>query len=134
MVTMMTKRIAILDAEGTVINVALYPDDFIPNEVTHTAELPSMRIGDTVVGGVHTNASPPVPESVTKLQLVRAMRISGIWGTFKSMLKQSPTETKEDWEYVSVLDRDDDLTIAFGTELGLDTAGMDSLFVSAETL
>lgn len=79
---------------------------------------------------------PPAvpPSTVTQLQLVRAMRAAGLWSQFKSNLKQSPSEIKEDWEYASTLYRNDTLVLTFGEGLGLDTAAIDALFVEAATL
>lgn len=75
-----------------------------------------------------------VPASVTKLQLVRSMRALGHWSDFKSSLKQSSTTIKEDWEYASAIDRNDSLVVAMGATLDLDTASMDTLFITARTL
>lgn len=76
----------------------------------------------------------PVPDSVTKLQLVRAMRTTSIWSAFKSSLKQSSSTVKEDWEYASTIDRGDSLTDAFAVSLSLNPAEMDDLFRTAQSL
>lgn len=130
----MSKRLAMLDANGVVINVAMFEDSVEPDGVTTAVPSRTTRVGDRLVGGVFTPSPKSVPTTVTKLQLVRAMRSTGLWSTFKSSLKQSPTEIKEDWDYASVMDRDDELVMAFGVTLELDTAGMDALFIEASTL
>lgn len=105
--------------------------------------MPSYRM--TWVDGVRTKVEltpeeitvgtvQAVPTEVTKLQLVRGMRATGDWSSFKSSLKQSSTTIKEDWEYASVIDRYDSIVVAMGATLSLDTAGMDSLFITASTL
>lgn len=74
------------------------------------------------------------PRNITKLQLVRAMRLSGIWTSVRKAISQSPTSTKEDWEFATVIAREDDLVSSLGAGVGLTPADMDTLFMEASTL
>jgi len=100
----MTKRVAILNADGRITNVALFPDAFVSDGITHVDWDANMRKGDTYIAGVHTPAPVKIPGSLTKIQLVEAFRALGYWTTAKASLKQASTLVKEDWEYTNRLD------------------------------
>lgn len=93
--------------------------------------------GMLFAGGVFT--APPAtaavpPSTVSKLQLVRALRLTGDWGAVKASIKQSSTDVKEDWELAYQINRDDAIMSEFADALSLTEADVDALFVSAETL
>lgn len=79
-------------------------------------------------------AVPEVPSRLTKLQLVRALRKGGYWGNVKAALAQSDTVTREDWEYASVINRDDILVESFAAMLEITPAKMDLIFIEGITL
>lgn len=78
--------------------------------------------------------TPSAPNRVTKLQLVRALRVSGQWGTIKAALMQADVVTKEDWEYAGVINRTDPVALTFAAALGLTDAEIDALFVAGAAL
>lgn len=76
-------------------------------------------------------AASAVPASVTRLQLVRALRARNLFGRFTSALAKADAETREDWTYAVDIERRDPRVEAVGAEMGLDAAGVDALFVDA---
>lgn len=56
----MTQRIAILAGDGTVRNIGVYLDDFVPDGVMHVAVTGVVRVGDKWNGSMFV-AGPPKP-------------------------------------------------------------------------
>lgn len=77
-------------------------------------------------------APPPiVPDEISKVQLIRALRAAGHKAAFDTALAAADADTNEDWDATATIPRNDPLVIQFGTALGLDDAAMDQLFISA---
>jgi len=76
----------------------------------------------------------PVPESVTKLQLVRALRQTEHKAAFDAALNVAPADTQEDWSLAVEIRRDDPLVASFASELDVSSADVDDLFRLAATL
>lgn len=135
-------KYAIVDADGTVVNtVAADSIGDVAVEAGNTVFLATTdaEIGGTFDGQDFARRARPVvpasvPQHVTKLQLVRALRLSGDWGSVKSALKTSGTDTKEDWELSHIIPRDDSLMQGFAQALPLTPAEVDALFIQAAAL
>lgn len=76
----------------------------------------------------------PTPTSVTKLQLVRALRAADLKTSFDAALSAAPAETQEDWSLAVSIRRDDPLTATFAAALGQSEAQTDDLFRAAAAL
>lgn len=70
----------------------------------------------------------PVPRTVTKLQLVRALRQAGLWGAVKQAIANSGAETKEDWDLSHTIPRNDPLLMGLASALGKTEAEIDDVF------
>lgn len=76
----------------------------------------------------------PVPTSVTKLQLVRALRRAGLKASFDTAMSAASAETREDWSLAVSIARADPLVVSFAAALGKSDAEADDLFRLASTL
>jgi len=72
-----------------------------------------------------------VPATVTKLQLVRALRAAGLWTSVQALLSQAPATVQEDWEFAHLMPRDDALLAQFAAALELTEAQQAALFEAA---
>jgi len=79
-------------------------------------------------------AKGPVPETVTKLQLVRAMRDADAWNDTKAWIATLPDDAQEDWSLVNVIPRTDPLVADARDALGWTDAQVDDLFRAAALL
>lgn len=111
---------------------ASWPDAFVVDTPVEHFSHWSINVAGKSISMVLPTA--PVPQSVTKLQLVRALRTAGLWGDVKSALKSSGTVVKEDWEYASQINRYDSLVASFAVAIGLTEADMDAIFVQGAEL
>ena len=125
----MTKRVAILNAEGRITNVALFDDVFVSDGITHVDWTTDMRKGDTYVDGTHTPAPVKIPGSLTKIQLVNAFRALGYWTSAKASLKQASTLVKEDWEYTNRFKRRNHVIAHFVAALSITDDDMNAVFL-----
>lgn len=78
----------------------------------------------------------PVPERVSKLQLVRELRDrpfagTSMWAAFKAQLAQDPV-AQEDWDLANYIERDHPMTPLMGLAFQLDEDGLDQLFRDAD--
>lgn len=81
--------------------------------------------------------APVVPQEVTKLQLVRALRAAGLWegaDGFKAMIAAADAETQEDWELAQIMPRNDAMIVAMATAAGKTSAEIDAVFIAARSL
>lgn len=131
---------AIIKLDGTVENIVVA--DSIDKVAVPAGRTILLATADARIGGLHDGTdfvpmapeAPSVPAVVSKLQLVRALRIAGLWVDVKGALKSAGTIVKEDWEYASQIDRDDVLMATFAAALGLTPETMDQVFMEAATL
>jgi len=78
--------------------------------------------------------APVVPETVTKIQLVRALRGAGLWegvSGVRAAIAAASVTIQEDWEFATILPRNDPLIAAFASALGLTGAQGDAIFIAA---
>lgn len=75
----MTKRIAMLDSESKVFNIAVYPNEFVPDGVTTVMATQTVQVGDTWRGGrfVPGPPKPLRPEDPIVLSLYMLAEIMG---------------------------------------------------------
>lgn len=129
-----SKRVASI-VNGVVKNVVVMPLDAVLDPLTEI-ESATARIGDSFAGGVFTRAAPVPPEVVSKLQLIRALRIKGKWGQTKAAIASLSIDDKEDWEAAFQIKRADPLVATLGAAINppLTEAELDATFIAAETL
>lgn len=76
-------------------------------------------------------AKGPVPESVSALQIRRAIRRAGLKGQVQSWLARADEDTIEDWEYATEIRRVDPMVNSASETLGLTQEQVDDLFRDA---
>lgn len=135
----MSRRYKITDASGTVRDLGegdpftLAGVKYPRNWLAFGAALPNEY---AVESYVVTPLAPPAytPRVISKLQLVRAMRLAGLWGSVRAALAGAGIEAREDWEFASEVHRDDVIVTAFASTLGLTDADLNDLFTVGATL
>ena len=84
-------------------------------------------------------ASPPIiPQEVTMRQARLALHAAGKLAAVNAAINALPDPPKTaaliEWEYSSTVRRDSQFVALLGPALGLDTAGLDALFIAAAKL
>ena len=77
---------------------------------------------------------PPVPVSVTPLQIRRALLAQGLLDDVTAFVEQADLETHMAWEYAVQIDRDNALIAAAAAAIGASDEAVDDLFRLAGTL
>ncbi len=77
---------------------------------------------------------PPVPASVTPLQIRKALRHVGLKEAVDAMLANVPEEVAEEWEYATAIDRHNSTLLAAARGLGMSDEQVDDLFRLAASL
>ncbi len=129
-----------LDANGVILNTIVVDSlDVLPNLVDATI---GGTIGDRVVAGVVSPKPPaltPVPFSVTRRQARQALLINGLIDNVEPLIAAIPDELQRrlamiEWQDSQEFERNRPLLQLIGSALGLDSAGLDSLFIQAAAL
>lgn len=123
---------------GAVVNIAASDSALAANWI----QSDTARIGDTYSNGVFTTppAAPvPVPQVVTRRQAKQALAISGKLSLVQPAIDAIPDSTQRtliqiEWDDSQEFQRNRASVIAIGTAIGLDSAGIDALFVAAAVL
>lgn len=81
----------------------------------------------------------PVPSSVTRRQARQALLLKGLLDKIEPAIESIPDATQRglaliEWQDSQVFERSRPLLVQIGLALGLDSAGMDALFMYAATL
>lgn len=80
----------------------------------------------------------PVPQSVTMRQARLALLAQGLLSNVDTVINALPEPDKSaaaiEWEYSQTVERNRPFVLTLGAALGLDSAGLDSLFTLAATL
>jgi hypothetical protein len=93
------------------------------------------QLGQTYVNGAVQIATPtPPPVSCSPLQARRALRAAGLIANVNAMVNAADADTKDAWEYATVIHRDNPVVLALAAQLGLSDAQVDNLFAIAQTL
>lgn len=76
---------------------------------------------------------PPVPLSVSKLQAIEALAQAGYLDTVEAIMSapETPEKMKRAWKHANDFLRDSPTVAALAGVLGLDSAALDALFVTA---
>ena len=129
---------------GVVTNRAHFdgavPDGWVQDAGGTWIQSDTAQIGWTYTDGVFSPPpapSPPpptVPNAVTKLQLVRALRQLGKEEIFWAALAGADVTTNRDWSLAVEITRTDPLVTAFAQGLGLSSDEIDQVFILAATL
>jgi|GEM_PF-5144690 len=85
-----------------------------------------------VITRIYEAVPEPVPQSVTPLQLVRALRQAGLKAAFDAALDAN-TEAKEDFALAREIERNDPLVASIATALGKSSGEVDDIFRLAAT-
>lgn len=85
------------------------------------------------------NLPPPVPQSVTRRQARQALLLHGLLENVDPLIAAIPDATQRglaqiEWGDSQDFERNRPLLILIGTALGLDSAGLDALFIQAAAL
>lgn len=84
---------------------------------------------NVVTGAVQTVAedapaiSLPVPEAISKVQFVRAMRAADLWDAHEATITAHP-----DWPFITILPRAEPLALAVAASIGATEAEMDAIW------
>jgi hypothetical protein len=137
----MSQRYALVQ-DGIVSNIIVWDGDV----ATLTLPTGVMAVEDTdivaVVGGTYADgvfdppapAPVPVPESVSPLQMRRALRLLSLKPTVDAFIATLDEETVEAWEYANEILRHNQLIAMAATGLGMTDEQVDDLFRLAATL
>ena len=77
---------------------------------------------------------PPVPASVTPMQMRKALRHMGLKAAVDAYISTLDEETVEEWEYALAIERDNATLQAAAIGLGMTTEQTDDLFRLAGSL
>jgi hypothetical protein len=77
---------------------------------------------------------PPVPDSVSPLQMRRALLAQGLLDDVQAFVEASPLDVRLAWEYAIQIDRDNELISAAATAIGATDEEVDDLFRLAASL
>lgn len=115
---------------------ARYHPDFVADLVPVGHH--SVAVGDTWDGQQFGGPPPPpplpVPATVSKLQLVRALRQAELKAAFDMALAAASDEVREDWSLAVEIRREDPLVAAFAAALSVSPEVVDDLFRLAASL
>ena len=125
---------------------AVAPDEGLPAGWVHADVPPAVSGGQSAIfagdGWIVADEEPPnvvsVPAEVTMRQARLALHAAGKLAAVNAAIAALPDPPKTaaliEWEYSSTVRRDSQLVALLGPALGLDTAGLDALFIAAEKL
>jgi hypothetical protein len=140
------KNFAVVD-NNKVINVIIADDDFAqmftasPDHIGECFEYSTSneddtlvaRIGDSYINGKFITPPPIVSQSITRIQAMKAMKNSGIWETFKTVLA-SNQDAQDEWDLTTELKHDNEFVQTLIPMLNLTTEQFDELFNKASLL
>lgn len=94
---------------------------------------------DTVTWPTPPTPAPVIPASVTRRQAKQALALRGLLTSVQPALDAIPDATQRtlmqiEWDDSQVFERHRPSLIGLATALGLDSAGLDALFIFAATL
>lgn len=75
-----------------------------------------------------------IPESVTPLQARRALRAAGVLDAVLAAVAVADDDTKDAWEYTTVMHRDNPVLLSVAAQLNLTSEQIDALFIAAAQL
>ena len=93
-----------------------------------------MSVNYGLLVSAEERARQALPATVTKLQLVRALRAADLWTSVQALLAQAPATVQEDWALAHLMPRDDPFIAQFAAALELTEAEQAALFEAAAEL
>lgn len=88
----------------------------------------------TALEAVDTDAlARPVPQTITQKQARLALLGAGLLASVNAAVQAAGGAAQITWEYASVIERFDPLILTLGPTLGLSSAQIDQLFITAST-
>ncbi|WP_133066262.1 hypothetical protein [Acidovorax kalamii] len=123
-------RIEILNEQGDVINTILADKDFAE------ANYPGAW---QVAADQGMPPGPTVPDRVTRRQALQALLLAGVLDNVQPAIDAIPDPIQRrmaqiEWDESQVFERRRPLLVTLGAALGLDSAGLDQLFIQAGAL
>jgi len=94
------------------------------NEANAEAELP-------ILWASPYRAPAPIPQSVTPLQVRRALNQAGLRSSVEAAIAAASQDARDAWEFASVINRDNPILDSMAAALGMSSAQVDQLFVLA---
>lgn len=74
-----------------------------------------------------------VPQSITKVQTMRVLKLHSLWDTFNTILASSQ-DASDEWTLAIAVERDNPFVVQLAPLLGLSEIAMDDLFIEGSTL
>lgn len=111
------------------------PPGFSANYIAVTSDI--VNVGWTWDGTnlvAPPTPAPVIPQTVTQKQARLALFGAGLLDQVNAAVTAAGGAVLITWEYSDVINRNDALIIAIGASLGLTSAQIDALFVTASTL
>jgi hypothetical protein len=118
------------ELDGTV----MLTDDADPSRTATIEAGTAPEAIESAIAAFFAASVPPVPESVSPLQMRRALRVAGLRATVDAFVAQQSEEVQEAWEYATIIMRTDPMITAGMTALGLTAQQVDDLFRLAASL
>lgn len=131
-------RVHQLDANGVIINTIIVESlDALPGLVADMGG----QIGDQIIDGVLHSTTPTreVPGTVTRRQARQALLLNGMLDKVQPAIDALTDTTQRgmaqiEWDDSLDFERTRPLVIQIGTAIGLDSVGLDALFIQAAGL
>mgnify|MGYP001062831938 CR=1 FL=1 len=89
-----------------------------------------------IIRQIHTLADAPpetIPQSVSKLELVRAMRVAALDTQFFAAISSVTLDHKEDWGNMFVVPKEDEAFVAIYVAAGITLTQINALFTAANS-
>lgn len=98
------------------------------------SDLAAKALADVTGEPAPEPTATPIPARVTPLQMRKALRKIGLKSTVDAFVATLDEESREEWEYALMIERNNPLLSAAAEALGMDQAQLDGLFVMAAGL
>ena len=128
--------------DGKVVNIAKVADaEFAESQGWVVSEV--AKIGDSHDAETDTFTTPeppptPIPSSISprqaRLALLQASLLSQVDPAIESLESPAKEQAQIEWEYATSIERESEWINQLGSALGLDSAGIDDLFLAASAI
>lgn len=88
---------------------------------------------EAAIAALSETSGNPVPRAVTPLQMRKALRAAGLKPIIDAAMTKAPDEVREEWEYATVVLRDNATLEALAKSIGKTDEELDELFRLAAT-
>jgi hypothetical protein len=123
---------------GLVYRDTLEPQFLQPGEIYFDHIATELELRETYPNRIEAVKKSLVPQQVTMTQARLALFEAGLLSQVQAVIDALPeplqTTTQIQWDYGTVVNRDDSLVVNLSTQLNLNETALDDLFVLAATL